>query len=87
MALIHVQIAEGLFTAQQKQDIVERLTDVMVDIEGEGMRRLIWCVIDEIPSGQWGVGGEILTVDEVRALAGATPGHRRTDPRSPASEV
>ena len=38
MALIHVQIAEGLFTAQQKQDIVERLTDVMVEIEGEGMR-------------------------------------------------
>ena len=40
MALIHVQIAEGLFTAQQKEDIVERLTDVMVEIEGEGMRGL-----------------------------------------------
>ena len=87
MALIHVQITEGLFTAQQKQDIVERLTDVMVEIEGEGMRRLTWCVIGEVPSGQWGVGGEILTADDARALARATPVHRRTDGRSPAPEV
>ena len=87
MALIHVQITEGLFTAQQKQDTVERLTDVMVEIKGEGMRRLTWCVIGEVPSVQWGVGGEILTADEARAPALATPVHRRTDGRSPAPEV
>jgi 4-oxalocrotonate tautomerase len=86
MALIHVQIIEGLFTAQQKQDIVERLTDVMVEIEGENMRRLTWCLIDEVPSGQWGIGGEILTADDARALARATPGHRPGQARSLAPE-
>ena len=87
MALIHVQIAEGLFTAQQKQDIVERLTDVMVEIEGEGMRALTWCMIDEIPSGQWGIGGQILTADEARALARGTAVHRWADGRSPSGEA
>jgi 4-oxalocrotonate tautomerase len=86
MTLIHVQITEGLLTRQQKQDIVERLTDVMVEIEGEGLRRLTWCVIDEVPSGQWGVGGEILTTDEARALARATTIRRTADGRSPAHE-
>ena len=87
MALIHVQIAQGLFTAQQKQDIVERLTDVIVEIEGEGMRRFTWCLIDEVPAGQWGVGGEILSADDVRALAGATPVHGRASGRSRAPEA
>jgi 4-oxalocrotonate tautomerase len=76
MALIQIQIIQGLFTIQQKQDIVERLTDVMVAIEGESMRRRTWCVIDEVPSGHSGVGGEILTADDARALA-------RAGPRSP----
>ena len=86
MTLIHVQITEGLLTEQQKQDTVERLTDVMVGIEGEGLRRLTWCVIEEVPSGNWGVGGEILTADEARALARMTNVHRRADGRSPARE-
>jgi phenylacetate-CoA ligase len=28
-------VIEGIFTAQQKQEIIERLTDAMVEIEGE----------------------------------------------------
>jgi 4-oxalocrotonate tautomerase len=87
MALIHVQIPEGLFTAQQKQDIVERLTDVMVEIEGEGMRWLTWCVIDEVSSGHWGVGGEVLTADDARALARVAPVRRRTERHSLAPEL
>lgn len=74
MVLIHVQISEGIFTSLQKQDIVEQLTDAIVAIGGEGMGRLTWCVIDEVPVGQWGVGGHLLTADDARVLA--------RDPRS-----
>ena len=38
MPLIQVKLIEGVFTAPQKQEIVERLTDAMVAIEGESMR-------------------------------------------------
>jgi 4-oxalocrotonate tautomerase len=69
MALIQVKLIEGVFTAPQKREIIQRLTDAMVQIEGENMRRTIWCVIEEVASGEWGIGGKTLTADDVRALA------------------
>ena len=69
MALIQVRLIEGVFTAPQKREIIERLTDAMVEIEGENMRRTIWCVIEEVASGEWGIGGKTLTADDVKALA------------------
>jgi 4-oxalocrotonate tautomerase len=69
MTLIQVKLIEGVFTAPQKREIVERLTDALVEIEGEGMRQAIWCVIDEVASGEWGVGGHTVTTDDVKALA------------------
>lgn len=69
MPLIQVKVVEGVFTTQQKQDIIERLTDALVAIEGESMRPSTWCVVEEIPSGAWGIGGQPITTDDERALA------------------
>jgi 4-oxalocrotonate tautomerase len=69
MALIQVKVIEGVFTAPQKREMIESLTDAMVEIEGENMRRHIVCVVEEVVSGDWGVGGQTLTADDVRALA------------------
>jgi 4-oxalocrotonate tautomerase len=68
MSLIQVKVIAGVFTAEQKREIVERLTDAMVEIEGEKMRRRIWCTIEEVASGDWGIGGQSLTADDVKAL-------------------
>jgi 4-oxalocrotonate tautomerase len=38
MPLINVKLIEDVFTPDQKREIVERLTDAMVSIEGENMR-------------------------------------------------
>ena len=67
--LIQVKLIEGVFTAPQKQEIIERLTDAMVAIEGEGMRSVTWCLVEEVASGEWGIGGQCLTADDVKALA------------------
>jgi 4-oxalocrotonate tautomerase len=71
MSLIQVKVIAGVFTTPQKQEIVERLTESMVAIEGECMRQRTWCVLEEVASGQWGVGGELLTADDIRALGRA----------------
>lgn len=73
MPFIEVKLIEGVFTAPQKREIVERLTDTMVQIEGENMRHVTWCVIHEVASGEWAIGGQALTTDDVRALAAGTP--------------
>jgi 4-oxalocrotonate tautomerase len=73
MPLIQVKLIENVFTPEQKQQIVRRLTDAMVEIEGENMRPVTWCVIDEVKSGDWGIAGNPLTTADVKALAaGAT---------------
>jgi len=53
----------------QKQEIIERLTDAMVSIEGENMRHVTWCVVEEVKSGDWGIAGNSLTTEQVHALA------------------
>jgi 4-oxalocrotonate tautomerase len=69
MPLVNVKLIEGVFTATQKQEMIRKLTDTMVSIEGENMRPVTWVVIEEVKSGEWGIGGNPLTTTDVKALA------------------
>ena len=69
MPLVTVKLIEGVFTPTQKQEMVRKLTDTMVAIEGENLRPVTLVVIEEVKSGDWGVGGKPLTVSDVKALA------------------
>ena len=69
MPLISVKFIEGVFDDRQKREIIERLTDTLVEIEGENMRAVTWCVLEEVKSGDWGIAGNVLTTAHVRALA------------------
>jgi 4-oxalocrotonate tautomerase len=69
MPLIQVKLIEEVFTPAQKRDMIRKLTDTMVSIEGENMRPLTLVVIEEIKSGDWGVGGKSFTASDVKALA------------------
>jgi 4-oxalocrotonate tautomerase len=69
MPLINVKLLEGVFTPKQKQEMIRKLTDTMVSIEGENMRFVTWVVIEEVKSGEWGVAGNLLTTNDVKALA------------------
>ena len=69
MPLIQVKLIDEVFTSTQKKEIITRLTDAMVSIEGENMRAVTWVLIEEVRSGEWGIGGNALTTADVRALA------------------
>jgi len=69
MPLIQVKLIEEVFTPQQKQQMIAKLTDAMVAIEGENMRKVTWVVIEDVKSGEWGIGGQPITTDAVKAIA------------------
>jgi 4-oxalocrotonate tautomerase len=69
MPLVNVKVIEGVFTAEQKQEMIGKLTDAMVSIEGEAMRPVTWVVIEEVKSGDWGIAGKSLSTSDVKALA------------------
>jgi 4-oxalocrotonate tautomerase len=69
MPLIQVKLIESVFAVEQKQEIVRRLSDAMVEIEGENMRPVMWCIVEEVGSGDWGIAGNPVTTADVKALA------------------
>ena len=73
MPLINVKVVENVFTAEQKREVVERLTEAMVSVEGENMRPVTWVILEEVGSGDWAIGGNALTTADVQALAAGLP--------------
>jgi len=69
MPLIQVKVIEGVFSNEQKGQIVRKLTDAMVAIEGENMRQVTWCIVEDVKSGEWGIAGTPLTTEDVKQLA------------------
>jgi 4-oxalocrotonate tautomerase len=68
MPLVDIQLIRGVFDAKQKQEMIEKVTDTMVAIEGEVMRQVTWVRVQEVDSGQWGIGGKPLTAEDVKSL-------------------
>ena len=73
MPIVNVKVIEGVFDDDQKRSIIEKLTDAMVEVEGENMRGVTWVFIEESKSGDWGLGGNLLTTEAVKALAAGVP--------------
>lgn len=73
MPMINVKVIEGVFSDTQKIDMIEKLTDTMVSIEGENMRSVTWVIVEEVKSGDWGIGGQALSTAQVKALAAGAP--------------
>ena len=70
MPLIQVRVIKDVFSKEQKRQIISKLTDAMVSIEGENMRGVTWVTIEEVESGDWGIGGRGLTAQDVKDLQG-----------------
>lgn len=68
MPLIQVKMIEGVFTTAKKKEIITKLTDTMVAIEGESLRPYTVVLLEEIRSGDWGIGGTSLSTSDVHAL-------------------
>ena len=73
MPLVDIELIEGVFDTRQKQDMIRRVTDAMVAVEGEAMRPVTWVRVKEIPSGQWGIAGKGVTAADVKAMQAKTP--------------
>lgn len=68
MPIINVKLIENVFSNEQKKEIISRLTDTMVDIEGENMRSVTWVYIEDIKEGDLGIGGHALRAADVHSM-------------------
>lgn len=72
MPLVQIKGVGGYLTLEEKQALISRVTDAVLSVEGEGLRDVTWVTIEDVDSGAWGVGGNPVTPDMLREMAGRT---------------
>ena len=68
MPFIDIKVIEGVFTPEEKREMVERVSEAVIAVEGEALRPLTHTAVTETPSGEWAVGGSAKTANDVKAL-------------------
>jgi 4-oxalocrotonate tautomerase len=68
MPLINIEVIENVFTPAQKKELIEKVTDALISVEGEALRPYTLVKIDEVKDGNWSVGGKIVSASDARHL-------------------
>ena len=70
MPLVEIHVIKGVFSPEQKSQMIAKVTDAMVSVEGEKLRGVTWVKISEVQGGDWAIGGQPLQAADVRKMAG-----------------
>jgi 4-oxalocrotonate tautomerase len=82
MPFANFKVPAGTLTAEQKELIVHRATDLYAEIYGERARGNTMILVEEVADGGWGIGDHVLTLAALQAPAsvaqpeGSAPGAR-----------
>jgi 4-oxalocrotonate tautomerase family enzyme len=73
MPFINIKVLKGTLSKEKKQEMISRVTEVVAEIEArpypkENIQRHTWCVIEEVDFEGWGIGGQALTPQMVKAV-------------------
>ena len=58
MPIIDVKLFEGRLTAETSPVLIEKFTDVLVDVFGEGIRQYTTVLLSEVAPQHWGHNGK-----------------------------
>jgi 4-oxalocrotonate tautomerase len=68
-----IQTIRGILDNDQKKQLLEKVTDVLVEVEGKGnpaFRKEVWVRLDEQDPTHWMRGGVIPTAERITAIFG-----------------
>jgi 4-oxalocrotonate tautomerase len=67
--MVTIDVIKDVFSPQQKQELIAKVTEAMLTVEGENMRGVTWVRIQEFEGGDWAIGGRALKAADIHALA------------------
>ncbi len=70
MPLVTIDVIKDVFSPAKKQELIEKVTDAMVAVEGEELRSVTWVRIIEVEQGNWAIGGQPLNAAAVHGMGG-----------------
>ena len=57
MPFTTIKVIEGVFSNEQKAQLIVKVTEAKIEVEGEDMRHLTWVTIEEVKKGRLGNRG------------------------------
>lgn len=63
MPFANLKVPADTLTPKSKQVLIDAVTDAYVGVYGERARATVLVLVDEVPDGGWGLGGNILTAE------------------------
>lgn len=57
MPVATIQVLEGVFSDEQLESMIKKVTEAMIEIEGEAMREKTYVIVEEVRNGLWAIGG------------------------------
>ncbi len=69
MPMVTIDVIKDVFTPKQKQQMIDKVTAAMIEVEGENMRGVTTVRIQEFEGGNWAIGGKALSAADVQAIA------------------
>jgi 4-oxalocrotonate tautomerase len=70
MPFANFKVPAGTLSAEQKETIVHRTTELYVEIYGERARGGTMVLVEEVADGGWGIGDHVLTLAMLKPGAG-----------------
>lgn len=70
MPLVQIKGIGGYLTPDEKRELISKVTEAVLSVEGEGLRQATWVIVEDVQPGAWGVGGPAFTDADLRRLAG-----------------
>jgi 4-oxalocrotonate tautomerase len=59
MPIVTIQVIKNVFTDDQRDQMIEKVTEAMIEVEGEAMRDKTWVLFEEVRPGSWAIGGKV----------------------------
>ena len=64
MPFVEVKSIKGVFTTEEKTQIIKEITNVFAQMKNDKFAEGTWVVINELDDGNWGEGGSVLYADD-----------------------
>jgi 4-oxalocrotonate tautomerase len=61
MPFANLKVPAGTLTPEQKQKMINTVTDLYAEVYGDRARPNTLVLVDEVVDGGWGIGGGVLT--------------------------
>ena len=66
MPFANLKVPAGTLSPEQKQVLVEKVTDLYAETFGDAVRDNTMVLVDEVVDGGWGLRGDVLTLAKIQ---------------------